>query len=358
MALNPVLERHCLSALPVPPPRICAALLLACSLAAVPGAAQASEVDENTKVPPPEFRYFACDQQYGRDKDVIEATREGLDELVCEAHLWVDGLFGGQANIYAARRSGGELSVTTDFSEREGWATRLRLRVRFTLPALKNRLSAFVGREPNNDFVSGRADSLALREQFPALEDEDQWLAGLGYEIPAGYRLRSSFRIGARRLSNPEVFVRNRFYWNALASRSHIFNLRLIPFWTNKDEFGVTAGLDYAVALSNLTLLRWDLVGTTSASTEEVSWRAATVLYRSLRPETGLALELYANGDTGETEPLREYGTRGLLRFPLSAKRLYVLLSAGPTWYQPGDASRPRRHYFVSRLTVNLPFGL
>lgn len=317
-----------------------------------------AEIDKSTSVPEPEFRYFACDQQYAQDKDVIDATREGLDELVCEANLWVDGLFGGQANINAARRSGGELSVSTEFSERKGWEYRVRLRVRFTLPVLKNRLSAFVGREPNNDFISGRAESLALREQFPALEDEDQWLAGLGYEIPAGYRLRSSFRIGARRLSNPEVFVRNKFYWNAVATKTHIFNLRLIPFWTNKDEFGVTAGIDYALALSDLTLLRWDLVGTSSASTEEISWRATTILYRSLRPETGVALELYSNGDTGEAEQLREYGTRALLRFPLSPKRLYVLFSAGPTWYRPGDASRARHQYFVSRLTLNLPFGL
>lgn len=318
----------------------------------------AAESDLDVSVPEPEFRYFACDQQYAKDRDVIEATREGLDELVCEAHLWLDGLFAATPDVNAARRSRGQLSMTTEYSEREGWGFRLRLRIRVTLPALKNRLSAFVGREPNNDFVSGRGDSLALREQFPALADEDQWLAGLGYEIPAGYRVRSTFRIGARRLANPEVFVRNRFYWNALASSDYVLNLRLIPFWTNKDEFGVTTGLDYALALSDLTLLRWDLVGTNSASTKEVSWRAATILYRSLRAETGLALEIYFNGDTGETEPLREYGTRALLRLPLSAKRLYLLLSAGPSWYQPGDASVPRREYFASRLTLNLPFGL
>ncbi len=338
-------------------PRL-ALLLPAIWLLALTTNTAAAENDRSVSVPAPEFRYFACDQQYSQDKDVIEATREGLDELVCEAHLWVDGLFGDSADVYAARRSGGQLSLTTAFSEREGWDYRLRLRVRVTLPTLKNRFSAFVGREPNDDFISGRGDSLALREQFPALEDEDQWLAGLGYEIPAGYRLRSSFRIGARRLTNPEVFVRNRFYWNALVSESYVFNVRLIPFWTNKDEFGLTAGLDYAMALSDLTLLRWDLVGTDSAATEQISWRAASILYRSLRPETGLAFELYFNGDTGEDEPLREYGTRALLRFPLSAKRLYMLLSAGPAWYRPGDASLPRRRYFVSRLTLNLPFGL
>lgn len=331
---------------------------MGCLLSSI-AVAQTPLPPEESDVPSPEFRYFACDQDYGSDKDAIDSTREGLDELICEAHLWLDGLLGDQADIYAARRSHGRLSMGTEYSERQGWAFKLRLRVRVTLPALRNRLSAFIGREPDDDYISGRSDSLALREEFPVLEDEDRWLAGLGYELPTGYRLRSSLRVGANHIeSNPYIFVRNRFYWNALITPSYVLNLRFIPFWTNQDDLGYTVGFDFAMPLSAVTLYRMDLVGTQSGNTEEYAWRWTNVIYRSLGPEVGLAMQLFMTGDSGEEEPLREYGARALLRFPLSPKRLYMLLAAGPGWYQPGDASVDRERYFTYRLTIELPFGL
>lgn len=313
--------------------------------------------ERSVPVPAPEFSNVGCWQPTAAEPDMIDNAREGLDEILCEANLWLDGLFGAQPDVDAARRTRGLLSTAMVYSERVGWDFKLRLRVRTELNNLKNRLSAFVGREPDADFVSGRSEGFALREQFPVLEDEDQWLAGLGYELPTGYRVRSSLKVGARRLTDTELFVRYRMSWNALANPSYLLNLRMIPFWTNKDEFGLTAGMDYALALSDIMLLRWDLVGTQSASTEKIDWRGTTVLYRSFAAETGLAGEIYATGDTGDAEALREYGLRMILRFPLSSRRLYMLSSVGQAWYQPPDASAPRDRYFNASVELEMPFG-
>lgn len=312
---------------------------------------------EDVAVPEPEFHNFACGKTTLGERDMIDDARDNLYELVCEANLWLDGLLGGTGDINAARRTRGRLSFGLQHSEREGWSQTLRLRVRVNLPVLENRLSAFVGREPDADFVSGNSDSLALREQFPQLEDEDQWLAGLGYELPGSYRFRSSFRVGARRLTDPEIFARNRISWNAFNSKRHLLNFRAIPFWTSKDQFGLTLGADFAYVINPLTLLRWNVRGTQSGVTNEVSWRASTVLYRSIYSEVGLALEPYATGDTGDVEPLSEFGTRLLLRFPLAKNRIFILAATGPTWFQPPDNSAPRKSFYVTRITADMPFG-
>ncbi len=323
----------------------------------LPSPAERAVEDAAYAVPPPQYRNFECRSHHALEEDMIGDAREGLDEMLCEANLWLDGLFTDGGDPLAAQRTSGQLSMSTQFSERLGWDFKLRLRVRVDLRALEDRLSAFIGREPDADFVSGRSEGFALREQFPVLEDEDQWLAGLGYDIPSGYRLRSSFKVGARRLKDTEIFVRNRVQWNPIASPDHVFHIRAIPFWTNHDEFGLTAGFDYAYALSSRALLRFDTVGTVSDSTEEVDWRSVLVAYRSLASETGIAAEIYGIGDSGHREWMREYGLRAILRMPLSPQRLYVLFSLGEAWYQPPENDVPRKTYFNSSIVLELPFG-
>lgn len=309
-------------------------------------------------VPEPEFHFFDCRSQYAHERDTLDRTRDGLDTMLCEAHLWLDGLFGTTADIHAARRSHGMISTAVEHSEREGWDFSLRARVQVALPALKNRLSAFVGREPDDRFVSGSSDNLALREQFPEIADDDQWLAGLGYDLPGGYRWRSRFRVGARDVVDPEIFVRNRMVWNALFSPDYVLNLQALPFWTSEDKFGLTLSADFAVAIADRRLIRIDLRGTRSGVTDGAEWRGSLIWYRSLAPATGLALEQFFSGDSGNPEPLREFGTRVLLRVPLAQQRMYGLLALGPVWYQPGDASEPRGAFFISRITLQMPFGL
>ncbi|MEN8720013.1 MAG: hypothetical protein ABF296_07110, partial [Oceanococcaceae bacterium] len=126
-----------------------------------------------TDVPEPEFHFFDCRSQHARERDTLDRTRDSLDTMLCEAHLWLDGLLGTTADIHAARRSHGMISTAVEHSEREGWDFSLRARIQVALPALKNRLSAFVGREPDDRFVSGSSDNLALREQFPEIADDD-----------------------------------------------------------------------------------------------------------------------------------------------------------------------------------------
>lgn len=314
--------------------------------------------DRDTPIPAPEMLYFHCDQGRHSDRNLIDMAREGLSEWLCEANLWVDGMLGGVADVQAARQSHGRLSVALGFSERESWDFNLRLRVRVNLPNWEDRLSAFVGREPDNDFVSGRSEGLALREEFPVLDDEEQWLAGLGYRLPTGYRIRSSFDVGARSLDDPEIFLRQRILWNITTGNTHLVNLRLIPFWTNKDDLGVTFGLDAAVTTSETTLLRWDYVGTKSGVTESVDWRGAMVLYQSLGTATGIALEFYATGDTGRAESMREYGMRTIYRCPLIPRELFLLASVGNGWFREPDGSSLRKRFFNANLVLDMPFGL
>lgn len=309
-----------------------------------------------TVVAPPGPALDPCDKPGLDSVPVVDSARNMLEEQSCNLVLWVDGLFGETGNIEAARRTRGVLEVTNVYSQFEGFDQRLRLHLEVDLPTMKNRLSAFVGRENEQDFVRGRTEASELRATFPTLSDQNEWLAGLGYSLPDRRNLQTSFRVGVRGLSPPMGFVQGRVRYTLYSDDNDVAYVRSTPFWNTRDRAGVTNSFDFSHIISNRLLLRWYSVGTLSQRTVGLNWRNSLILYHNLHRRRGLAYEGFIRGETDEPEPLYEYGGRVLFRHPFMRHRLYAEWAAGYSFPRT-DPSLPRDGSASVGLSIEMPFG-
>jgi hypothetical protein len=328
---------------------------------ATPEAAVQPEPDETagpSKPPlPAESAADPCDRAERPDEIMlVDDTREWLEEKSCQTALWMDGLFGKAGDVAAARRTRGFVELSNVYSQFEGFDSRARLHIEFDLPVAKNQLSAFVGRENDEDFVRGRTDASELRATFPTLSEQNEWLAGLGYSLPDTRNLQTSFRVGVRGLGPPMGFVQGRLRYTLYADENDVAYVRTTPFWNTSDGFGVTQSFDYSHVLSRHYLARWYSVGTISEHTVGLNWRNSAILYHNLEHKRGLAYEAFIRGETDEPEPLYEYGGRVLFRHPFLRERLFAEWSAGYSFPRT-DPDKPRDGSASVGVSVEMPFG-
>jgi len=326
---------------------------------ATPDAAVPTEPDQAagpanaTPRPPPSD---PCERPDVSEVPVIDAARDLLEEQTCGAALWLDGLFGDKGNEDAARRTRGVLEVSNVYSEFEGFNMRARLHVEVDLPTMKNRLSAFVGRENDEDFVRGRTEASELRATFPTLSEQNEWLAGLGYSLPDSRNLQTSVRVGVRGLGPPTGFVQGRARYTLYSDDNDVAYIKTTPFWNTTDGFGLTQSFDYSRVLSKRHLLRWYSVATVSERSVGMNWRNSAILYHNLNHKRGLAYEAFIRGETDEPEPLYEYGGRALYRHPFMRQRLFAEWAAGYSFPRT-DPNLPRDGSANVGLSIELPFG-
>jgi hypothetical protein len=314
-------------------------------------------------VPPPVFAeqpaqvnpFTACHREKPNEVAVLDETRERLQETVCGASLWFDGLF-GERDLAAARTAHGRLEVSTAHSEFEGRETRVRFDARVKLPALEQRLSAFIGRDNQDDIARDRSEGLGLRSQADELDQVEDWFAGLGYRLKEDWGIRSEFRVGVRGLRQPKAFAQLRNIWNAYEDDDDRVQLRATPFVNNLDGAGFTLSVDFDHALSATRLLRWGSAGTVTEESAGVGWRSAVLLYQSLRELRAIAFEAFERGATGAPEPLVEYGVRVIYRQPLLKRRLFAELVPGYSWPRV-DPALPREGSAGVTFGLELPFG-
>lgn len=286
---------------------------------------------------------------------LLDETRRRLHETVCGSALWFDSLF-GEVDLEAARAAHGYIEASAAESEFYGTEVRLRARVHVRLPALEQRLSAFVGRDSDEDFVRDRSEGLGLRSQFPRVEDQEEWLAGLGFALPEQHRFKMDFKVGARSLSNPNAFAQLRVGYTAYSDERNLIYLRATPFVNTRDGVGITTSVDLSRVLSDTYLARWGSIGTVSEETEGLDWRSALILYQNLQFSRAAAYEVFARGGTTLAEPLTEYGYRVLYRQPLVANRLFMDLHVGYSWPRH-DPALSRDGSFGAGCAFELPFG-
>src|SRR5688572_25452478 len=106
-------------------------------------------------------------------------------------------------------KSYGHVELAHAWSEFSGNETRLRFIARIQLPAMEERLSAFVGIDDEDDFARDRSEGNALRSRRRAT-DRETFLVGLGFVGLTSDRFQSDLQVGARDTSKPEVFLQNR----------------------------------------------------------------------------------------------------------------------------------------------------
>jgi len=335
---------------------LAALLVAACASTRAPDAPPAVAPEAAAAPPPPEDRPFAaCAQPDAGEVPILDETRQLLQETVCGAALWFDGLF-GEGDLRAARRARGRLEVATSHSEFEGTNTRVRFSARVPFPALKQRLSAFAGIDDNEDVARDRTEGVGLRSESSALDEADDFFAGLGYALSESYGIRTDFRVGVRGLRDTRAFAQLRMNHVAYADEADRVELRLTPFYNTRDGWGATASTDVDHALSPTRLLRWGNVGTVSENTQGFDWRTAVVLYQSLGHLRALGFEVFERGATAAPVPLAEYGARAIWREPLFEARLFANVVVGYSWPKVDPALEREGSYNVS-LGLELPYG-
>lgn len=291
------------------------------------------------------------------DETVIAEAQSTLEEKTCQSALWLDGLMvEGEGDLEAARRTHGYVETSSSYSEFFGSDTRIRARVRMELPNWERRLSVYVGRENEQDFVQDRRDKSERLAEFPSLDEGDAWLAGLGYSLPKNDRFQTDVRVGVASLRHPRAFVQARGLANLYADRRNLFYARSTLFWNTREGFGNTSGLEYNRVLRERLLLRLRQSGTVSQESEGLEWIASTILYRRLEQARGISGEVFVRGRTEAEEPLREYGLRSTLQFPLVRDRLVGELLAGYSWPRT-DPALPREGSYQVGFGVRLLFG-
>lgn len=299
----------------------------------------------------------ACDQTPPDDEKRVDHTRRRLEELSCTTAAWIDGWFGDDYHIGTARRAAGRLQLSHDWSQYEGNKTRVRLNVRADFPNINEGLSGFFGRDDSDAFLRDRSERFGLRSQFPSLEGDNAWLAGLGYSLPGNRNYRSDLRIGVRGIGPPQLFLQNRIGYIPWSDDDHLLYLRATPFWNTDDGFGFTTGFDLSKVLSDTRLLRWNNVATITEETDSnVDWHSGLIHYQALRKRRAFAYEGFIRGSTEAEVSLREYGVQALFRHPLLNGRLWGEWSLGYSWPKE-DPAEEREGSLGLGFGLELPFG-
>ena len=320
-----------------------------------------SEQEPSPPEPPAEPVHNPCWLPDELDRDLLDSTRSILFEISCNAAFWVDRGLSGQTDPRAhMKRTHGYIELSALYSEFDGFSHKLRAKVRVDLPNTRRRLSAFIEREDENDAIQDRSESFALRSQFPRLEDNGSWLAGLGYSFPGNDRLRTGIRVGAASLSDPRLFVRGKLHYTAYSDTQRLVYGRLSPFWSTRDGFGASMAWDFNYLLRKGLLLRQTNTGTISERIVGLDWYSAVILYQNLdnlASGRGVAWQLFVRGQTDEPEPLAEYGLRAVYRYPMFEDRMHGEILIGYGWPRI-DPNRRREGSSVIGYGLTLPFGL
>ncbi len=287
---------------------------------------------------------------------MIDATRRGLYETLCNAAVWFDGLFGRGGSTIAARSANGRIELSGLGSKVAGAKVRTSVDVDVTLPHLQQKLNAFIGRDNPEDYIRDRREGFALRSQFVGLENEQEWLAGIGYAPPSTATQRMSFRVGGSAGRQPQVFAQGLYQRNVVPGASDLWTLREVPFWRSREGFGFTSSADYDHVVSDATLVRWGTVGSVSQGFKGLDWRSAVVLYHRLDEIRAMAYEAFLRGETGTGVDLGEYGARVVYRQSVFRRWLFAEALLGYSWLRqlPVD---PRRGSVTLGLGTEMEFG-
>jgi hypothetical protein len=328
-AAAPAPESSPPAAAPAAPERSTAGAAAAPEATAAPAAATASARPRHS------LRDLCRDHAPGEPENeaAIDEARRSLQETVCAANLWFDGLFGGRADVRNARAVSGVVEGSGIYSQAEGTDTKLRLRLNYDLPNLKNRLNLFLGRGDERELIEDRIEGLPVRSSIFGLEGRDDWLAGFGYSLPGRWESKIDFRVGARVKSASEIYVQGRYRRNFFVGESSVVRLRETLFWKNREDgFGGTTSIDFDHLLDRRKLLRFANVATLSQGTEGTRWRSSLLLYHNLNHSLALLYQVFVRGETGADVPLREYGAQAVFRMPFGRRWLFGSFTGGYTW--------------------------
>jgi len=275
-----------------------------------------------------------CEQEPNPDR-FPERVQSGVHELSCRAFRWFDGLF-GDSHDFVEEDLGGKMSLGLSWNEFEGTGGRIRYRVRTDLPNFSSRWDAFFGRVDEDAYVS---DTETIEEsrfrRGISDNNESEWLLGLGYRNRSASGDGWDYSVGIRLRTPPRPYVKARYQKHFQLQPRLDLTFRQTVFWRDGTGYGTTSYVDSSQELGRADIFRYELIGTLSEATEELSWYGGHTWYHQLGHRKGLALRTFLRGDTGSAVTLHEYGFELIYRRQVA--RDWLFLNIGPTLTWPRE---------------------
>jgi len=270
----------------------------------------------------------------GSDADAwIDKVEKGVYSGVCGTALWFDGLFGNLRYDQETDETFGRLGVFEKYDDRDGFDTKVRLRARFALPNLSQRLRLVVGRGDEQTLVEERPTTGQGQapSSFQTVED-DAWLLGLGYSKRSGLENGFDFGAGVRLNTPVDPYVKASYRHNFIFRGDTMLRLRETPFWRDSRGWGATTQISLDHLATDKVLLRWNNIGTVAQDTEALDWGTDVSLYQSLRKRRAISYTLLLRGETGADVEIQNYGMETRYRQNVFRKWLFLDMSASLTW--------------------------
>jgi hypothetical protein len=273
-----------------------------------------------------------CEVAAPADEPRLDQLRREMFETVCESARWFDGFFGSQRYDEEARKTRGRAQLRVVYDEYDDWEIDGRFRARYELPNLDRRVNAFLGREDEEEFISGTDDTFRFLPDFFRGEGREEWIVGLGYRPVSGDRRQTDFDVGVDVDTPLEPFARGRYrqYW--LVGDRNLLRAQQSLYWTSQRGFGATTHFDAERPVGDQFLMRWSNRGTIDEESAGVDWFTGVTLYHGFGPDQAIALSLAAEGATDHDVGLHEYGSRVTYRRRMLREWFFGELIGGVSW--------------------------
>lgn len=273
----------------------------------------------------------------GEEGGWLEGTRSGLYKLSHDLVEEVDSWFGDRPFDESGGRVSGSLSLRLLHREDDGLEADLRYRLRVRMPNVSSRANLIIGREDENDLVTDQQQALGRAQVSGSgsqVEDPTTFV-GLAYRVRDNLSLRVGVRGGYKLFGHARYAKRFQFGERSALDFSETL------FIAVDDGLGATTGLNYRHAVSEHAAWIWPNSLTYGTETDGLEWRTAPGYTISLPRQREFVVDLPANGETGSSVDVREYGVRARYRTPLHREWLLGELLVG--YFRPRDEDDPSR---------------
>jgi hypothetical protein len=263
----------------------------------------------------------------------IDRMQRGVYTGVCGASAWFDGLFGNPRFEQDSEETFGRLGLFETYDRRNKLDTRLRLRARFALPNLQNRVKLTLGRGEEQALVEERPANTEnpLPPTFESVND-DAWLLGLGYSKQGGLENGFDFGVGMRLRANLDPYAKATYRHNLFFTDSTMLRFRETPFWRDSRGFGATTQVSLDHLATDTVLLRWNNTATVAEDTDGLEWGTSTTAYKSLGRRRGISYTALLRGETQADVRIQNYGVESRYRQSVFRPWLFMELLASLTW--------------------------
>jgi len=234
----------------------------------------------------------------------LERARDRFGDSIDGSARWFDGFFGETRYDQSVTSTFGKASLHVGYKEYDGVRVRSRLRARIPLPNLDRRVNAIIGRGDPDEIIE---DNNGYQNIIPT-DDDDQWLAGLGYVPPWSKSGRISLSAGVHVDWPLDPYVQARYRIVHDFSENSLIRIKETVFWRDSEGLGSTTNIDLERRMGEDRLLRWSNMLKVSDETEDLKYDSRVILYQKLGDARAVSLTVGIRGETGAEEPVREYG--------------------------------------------------